>query len=218
MKRSSNSRVWKPARTRIAIWPSVAPLALQRLDLVADAARLLLAVPHAAHADLLALVRARSTASCRGGPRLWAISPEAAPRIWRGRAVVVLEPDDPGAGKVALEAQDVADLGAAPAIDRLVVVADAAEIAVLLRQQAQPEILRRRWCPGTRRPGCSGSAADRSAARPALRREDRQIVQQQIAEIAGVQRAQPLLIGAVELERAAIGEVALLAPPSPCRA
>jgi hypothetical protein len=45
------------------------------------------------------------------------------------RAVVALQPDDLGAGKIALEAQDVVDLGAAPAIDRLVVVADAADIA-----------------------------------------------------------------------------------------
>ena len=59
----------------------------------------------------------------------------------RGRAVVLLEADDRGAGKIAFEAQDVADLGAAPAVDRLVVVADAAQIAPGLGQQAQPQIL-----------------------------------------------------------------------------
>src|SRR6185312_10784436 len=42
--------------------------------------------------------------------------------------VIALEPDDLGAGKVVLEAQDVVDLGAAPAVDRLVVVADAADV------------------------------------------------------------------------------------------
>ena len=47
-----------------------------------------------------------------------------------GRAVIALQPDDVGAGKILLEAQDVVDLGAAPAIDRLVVVADAADIAL----------------------------------------------------------------------------------------
>ena len=93
-------------------------------------------------------------------PSLCAIRPEAAARMCGGGAVVLLQPDDLGAGEVLLEAQDVADLGAAPAIDRLVVVADAADVAVRLRQQPQPEILRRRWCPGTRRPGCSGTAAD----------------------------------------------------------
>ena len=45
-----------------------------------------------------------------------------------GGAVVALEPDHLGAGKVVVEAQDVVDLGAAPAIDRLVVVADAADV------------------------------------------------------------------------------------------
>ena len=58
-----------------------------------------------------------------------------------GRAVVALQPDHRGVGEVALEAQDVLDLGAAPAVDRLVVVADAAQIAPLLRDQPQPEIL-----------------------------------------------------------------------------
>ena len=37
--------------------------------------------------------------------------------------------------------------------------------------------------------------------------QDRQIVQQQIAEIAGVERAQPLLIGAVEVDHPAAGNV-----------
>ncbi len=60
----------------------------------------------------------------------------------RRRAVVALQPDDGGAGKILLEAQDVADLGAAPAVDRLVVVADAADVLRALRQQPQPEILR----------------------------------------------------------------------------
>src|SRR3546814_2486429 len=60
----------------------------------------------------------------------------------RRRTVVALEPDDAGAREILLEAQDVADLGATPAVDRLVVVADAAEVAVALRQEAQPEVLR----------------------------------------------------------------------------
>ena len=45
-----------------------------------------------------------------------------------GGAVIALEPDHRGAGKIVLEAQDVVDLGAAPAVDRLVVVADAADV------------------------------------------------------------------------------------------
>jgi hypothetical protein len=45
------------------------------------------------------------------------------------------EPHHLGAREVALEAQDVVHLGAAPAVDRLVVVSDAAEVLALLRQQ-----------------------------------------------------------------------------------
>src|SRR5690606_3193149 len=44
------------------------------------------------------------------------------------RAVVAFELDDFRAGKVLFEAQDVVDLSAAPAIDRLVVVAHHADI------------------------------------------------------------------------------------------
>src|SRR3546814_14470441 len=60
-----------------------------------------------------------------------------------GRAVVALQPDHLGNGEIVLEAQDVADLGATPAVDRLVVVADAAEVAVALRPEAKPEVLRK---------------------------------------------------------------------------
>src|SRR5262249_23532532 len=41
-----------------------------------------------------------------------------------GRAVIALKPDNFRAVKIALEAQDIVDLGAAPAVDRLIVVAD----------------------------------------------------------------------------------------------
>ena len=45
-----------------------------------------------------------------------------------GGAVVAFEANDLGARKIMIEAQDVVYLGAAPAIDRLVVVADAADV------------------------------------------------------------------------------------------
>jgi len=40
--------------------------------------------------------------------------------------------------------------------------------------------------------------------------EDGQVVQQEVAEIAGVQNAQPLLIGAIERRAPAVGEMAAL--------
>src|SRR5689334_11531908 len=99
--------------------------ALHLLDLLADGARFLLRVPGAGDADLFAedIFRAQSLAEpalvvrdqMRGGGQDVA-----------GRAVVALQPDDLGAGKVVLEAQDVVDLRPAPSINRLVVVADAA--------------------------------------------------------------------------------------------
>ena len=51
-----------------------------------------------------------------------------------GRAVVALQPDHDRPRKIVLEAQDVVDLGTAPAIDRLVVVADAAHVLTRLGQ------------------------------------------------------------------------------------
>ena len=46
------------------------------------------------------------------------------------------------AGKVGLEAQDVAHLGTAPTINRLIIIADTTDVLVALGQQAQPEVLR----------------------------------------------------------------------------
>ena len=113
----------------MAISLSAWPRALQLLDLLADGARFLLGIPGAGDGDLLArhVVGAQRLAEpafvmgdqMRGGG-------ENVP----GRAVIALQPDHFGAGEIVLEAQDVVDLGAAPAIDRLVVVADAADVFV----------------------------------------------------------------------------------------
>src|SRR4051812_47353793 len=102
-------------------------LVLQRLDLVTDGAGFLLRVPDAGDGDLLArhvLGAQRLSESAfimsdqmRGGGQ-----------DMPGGAVIALQPDHCGAGKILLEAQDVVDLGAAPAVDRLVVIADAAEV------------------------------------------------------------------------------------------
>ena len=101
--------------------------ALQLLDLLADGAGFLFGIPGAGDGDLFAvdILGAQRLAEAafivrdqmRGGGEDVA-----------GGAVVALEADDFRAGKIVLEAQDVVDLGAAPAIDRLVVVADAADV------------------------------------------------------------------------------------------
>ena len=60
-----------------------------------------------------------------------------------GGAVVLLQADDHRVGIVALEVEDVADLGAAPAVDRLVVVADHAQVAVARGEQVGEPVLHR---------------------------------------------------------------------------
>ena len=57
-------------------------------------------------------------------------------------AVVLLQLDHRGVGVVALEVEDVLDVGAAPAVDRLVVVAHHAQVAVRRGQEAHPQVLR----------------------------------------------------------------------------
>src|SRR5215475_3548258 len=103
------------------------PAALQRLDLLADDARLLLGIPGGGDDDLLAELALRaqrlSEAALVIGDQMGSGGEDVA-----GRAVVALQPDHLGAGKILLEAQDVVDLGAAPPLDRLVVVADAADV------------------------------------------------------------------------------------------
>src|SRR5690606_1620486 len=117
---------------------------LQRLDFLGDLAGLLLAVPGAGQRHLLAVLaigeqRLAEPAVIMGD------QPCGDGEDMAGRAVVALETDDRGAGKILVEAQDVVDLGATPAIDRLVVVADAADVLATalaaLGDEAQPEIL-----------------------------------------------------------------------------
>ena len=58
-----------------------------------------------------------------------------------GRAVVLLELEDLGRGKILLEGEDVLDLGTAERVDRLCVVAHHADLGVELRQAADDDVL-----------------------------------------------------------------------------
>ena len=171
---------------------------------LADAARFLRAVPDADDADLLAVagVGPQRLAEPAGIVRDEAVG---GGEDVRGRAVILLEPDDLRAGEVLFEAKDVGDLGAAPGIDRLVVVADAAEVAARLGEQLQPFVL-----------ALVGvlifvdeeiaEAVAIGVEHVGVRAEDDQHVEQQVAEVAGVQGLQPLLILRIELGAAAGGE------------
>ncbi len=148
-KRSSNSRIWNEARTRIATSLRFSPARCSSSISSPIARASSSRIPGAGDGDLLAV-------DILGAQRL--AEPAFIVRDqMRGRgedvaggAVVALEADDLGAGKIVVEAQDVVDLGAAPAIDRLVVVADAADVfeaAALTapsRVRAQPSCIRRR--------------------------------------------------------------------------
>jgi hypothetical protein len=125
-KRSSNSRIWNEARTRMAMSLSVA-LDLRLLDLLADGAGLFFESQAACTCTFVLGIGLLGEQGLAEPALIVGDQVEAAPRMCGG-AVVALEPDDGGAGEILLEAQDVVDLGAAPAIDRLVVVADAADV------------------------------------------------------------------------------------------
>src|ERR1700730_14391385 len=100
---------------------------LQLLDLLADHAGLLFGVPGRPHRPLLASL-------AFGAQRLAEPALVVGDEMGSGRqdvaggAIVALQADHLGAGKILLDTQDVVDLGAAPAIDRLVVVTDAADV------------------------------------------------------------------------------------------
>src|SRR5438552_8945018 len=97
------------------------PLALQLFDVFADDAGLLLGIPNAGDARLLARLVVGEQGLAE--PALvMGDEMRRRPQDMAGRAVIALQPDDLGAGKIVLEAQDVVDFGAAPAINRLVVV------------------------------------------------------------------------------------------------
>ena len=119
----------------------VLALHLQRANLLADPGRLLALVARAVEPDHLAR-------ALLGPQRLvLAVLVERDHLIGRvqdvGRgAVVLLELDDLRIRKVLFKVQNVADIRAAPAVDRLIVVADDAEVAALLCQQAHEHILR----------------------------------------------------------------------------
>ena len=181
----------------------------QSLDVVADGARLLLVVPEGGDADALAhgvvgeerLAEAALVVGDEAGCRRQDVP---------GGAIVALEPDDDGVGEVALEAQDVVDLGAAPAVNRLVVVAHAADVGRAAGQQAQPQVL-----------GDVGVLVlvDQDVAEPlpVVRQhvrvvaEQAQHLEQEVAEVGRVQLLEALLVGGVELGALALGEAEGLA-------
>ena len=153
---------------------SLWPLRCSLLDLLADGARLLVGVPGGMDVDLGVLgVGAVGEQRLAEPALIVGDEVRGGAEDMRGGAVVALQPDDRGARKILVEAQDVVDLGAAPAIDRLVVVADAADVD--LAALARGPIARlRRWPPRgrSRRPAPGRACGLRPAgADPPLKGE-----------------------------------------------
>src|SRR4051794_32318713 len=106
-------------------------LPLQLLDIFADVARFFFRIPDASDLRFgaeLAICEQRlaepplvSRDQMRGGSK-----------DMPGRTIIALKAYDLGARKILLEAQDVVDVGATPAIDRLIVVPNAAHVAASL--------------------------------------------------------------------------------------
>ncbi len=106
------------------------PAAEERLDLAGDPLGLLLLVV-GLEALRSAARRPRSVQSCLSlRPSLLRDDGVGGVEDQLGAPVVLLELDDRGPGLVALEVEDVAQVGAAPGVDRLVVVAHDAQVVV----------------------------------------------------------------------------------------
>src|SRR5215210_4406854 len=58
-----------------------------------------------------------------------------------GGAVIALKSNDSCAGEVLLESQNIIDLCAPPTVDRLIIVADAAQVFGTLPQKPEPQVL-----------------------------------------------------------------------------
>ncbi len=176
---------------------------LQALDLFTNAPRLLRPVPHAYDFDFLALVDLGPECLAKAA----AVGVDQAAgggEDMRGRAVILFELDDFCTRKILFKAQDIGHLRPAPAVDRLVIIADAGDVLALLREQPQPQILDRIGVL---------IFVDEDIfellliflEHVAVLAEQRQAVQQQVAKVTGVERQKARLVYAVKMLAFAVG-------------
>ena len=123
-------------------------LALQLLDFLANRAGFLFGIPARMHGHLVVLgVRLLGEQRLAEAALIMGDQMGGSAENMLGRAVIAFKPHHLGAGKIALEAEDVFHLRTAPAIDRLVIVTHAADVGRLvlraLCEKPQPQILRR---------------------------------------------------------------------------
>ncbi len=131
------------------------------------------------------------------------------------RAVVPLQAHDLGTGEIVFETQDVVHLGAAPAVDRLIVIADAADVRRALGQQAQPQVLD---------DVCVLILVDQDVAETAMvvgedvrmLEEQAQRFEQEIAEVGRVEFLEALLVGGIKMRALARRRRQSFRRPAPC--
>ena len=121
------------------------------------------------------------------------------------RSIVSLEPDHLRAGKILLEAQDVFDVRAAPGVDRLIVVADTAQIAVGLSEQPEKQILDDVRVLILVDQDVAEAPAE-CGEHVGVFAQQTQRLEQEIAEIHRIERFQPFLIVLIQRGAFAAGE------------
>ncbi len=189
----------------------------QRFHAFADHSGFFIGVPQSDHAHFLAGgIPTAGTQGLSQPPFIVRDQCRGSRQYRRRRSVIRFQTNDRRAGKILLEPKDVFHLRAAPGIDRLIVVADAANVAVCLRQQPQPQILHQ--------VGVLVLIDQNVTERAVILRQHIRLsaqnlrhVQQQIAEIRRVHRGQPRLIGGIHLTRPPGGEIGVLGRRDPRR-
>ena len=116
-------------------------LVLKRLDFIGDLSRFLLGIPGTCHRNLLTFLTLGEEGFAQT-PFIFSDQEPCCAQNMPGGAIIALKTDHGCAGKILLEAQNIIHLGTAPAIDGLIIIAHAANVALARRQQTQPEILR----------------------------------------------------------------------------
>ena len=174
----------------------------QGFDILADTARLFFGIIMAHQTQLFAL--------CLAGPQRFAQTPlvpcdhcRSSRQNMRGGSVILFQTHHMCAGKIRLEPQDIAHFGPAPAIDRLVIIAHAADIAMRLRKQPQPQILRHIGILVFIHQN-KAKAALIFGQNIGMGLENHHAMQQQIAKIHRIQGSKPLLIQIIQFRAAII--------------
>ena len=180
-----------------AHWRHAPRAALHRFNLFTDPTGFFLAIPMANQADLFAILAGREQRLAQT-PLIGRNHARGGGQNMRGRAIVFLQPHHMGTGEILFKPQDIAHLGPAPAIDRLVVITDTTDVLVRGSQQTQPHIL-----------GDIGILifVHKDVAKPALVLlqdifvflKDGDHVQKDVAKIDCVQFSKPRLIQLIEI-------------------